>query len=191
MQEFRRCQILLHFIETPFPPASQAIRFAVSQSVRFHVCESITFPLPQSAAQQSRRRSHILQSRWKGMPNVSNGTNMQALPLSSPPFKSPLPMSLVRHSSWITQLLQEVPEANGVEYGSDSDGFADSMELMVSGELFDEPVAIVFKQDEVPHVIQKQLSELSEPQGARRGFVTQERTSPNSRISAKIPTAIH
>ena len=39
----------------------------------------------------------------------------------------------------------------------DADGFADSVELMVTGDLFDERVAIVFKQDEVPHVIQKQL----------------------------------
>ena len=39
----------------------------------------------------------------------------------------------------------------------DADGFADSVELMVTGDLFDERVTIVFKQDEVPHVIQKQL----------------------------------
>ncbi len=38
-----------------------------------------------------------------------------------------------------------------------ADGFADSVELMVTGDLFDQRVAIVFKQDEVPHVIQKQL----------------------------------
>lgn len=31
---------------------------------------------------------------------------------------------------------------------------------MVTGDLFDERVAIVFKQDEVPHVIQIQLSNL-------------------------------
>ena len=39
----------------------------------------------------------------------------------------------------------------------DADGFADSVELMVTGDLFDQRVAVVFKQDEVPHVIQKQL----------------------------------
>lgn len=40
---------------------------------------------------------------------------------------------------------------------SDTDGFADSVELMVSSDLFDQLVAIVFKQNEVPHVTQKQL----------------------------------
>lgn len=35
--------------------------------------------------------------------------------------------------------------------------FADSVELMVTGDFFDQRVAIVFKQDEVPHAIQKQL----------------------------------
>jgi len=38
-----------------------------------------------------------------------------------------------------------------------ADGFADAVELMVTGDLFDQRVAIVFKQDEVPHVIAKQL----------------------------------
>ena len=43
-----------------------------------------------------------------------------------------------------------------MRFMSPGGGFADSVELMVTGDLFDERVAIVFKQDEVPHVIQKQ-----------------------------------
>ena len=43
-----------------------------------------------------------------------------------------------------------------ISQGGDADVFADSVELMVIGDLFDQRVAIVFKQDEVPHVIQKQ-----------------------------------
>ncbi|MNP63921.1 hypothetical protein D3C76_1593710 [compost metagenome] len=36
-------------------------------------------------------------------------------------------------------------------------GLANRMELVISGNLFDDAVAILLEQDEVPHVIQKQL----------------------------------
>ena len=74
----------------------------------------------------------------------------------------------------------------------DADGFADSVELMVTGDLFDERVAIVFKQDEIPHVIQKQVRiELVSREGASGGFVTQRGQLTTTKPAASRLAVFH
>ena len=70
-----------------------------------------------------------------------------------------------------------------ISQGGDADVFADSVELMVIGDLFDQRVAIVFKQDEVPHVIQKQ----PRTEEAANDFYATSGTTESTRQSGQIP----